>query len=427
MKRIFLMLLLVPPGLLFAEPASVIFIHPDGAGLGHWSAGRLVEVGPDGQLNWDKLERAGVYRAHQKGWLATTSHAGGTVHAYGKKVHPNSYGMDRDQKLISASGSEMSIMQEAISRGIPSGIVNSGHIGEPGTGVFLASSETRGDIQGIADTILASGATVIFCGGEVYLIPKGVRGRHGAEGRREDGRNLLTEAEAAGYTVIYTREELRALDPSVGKVIGIFAADSTFTTANEAELREMKETPYLLHAPTFSEMTAKAIEILSAESSEPFFLVAEEEGTDNFSNYTNAPAMVEAVLRADAAIGAALDYMQAYPDRKILTLLAADSDAGHPSIWAPRNLEHERGLPLVTQTGAALDGVQGSQTKPFVSAPDARGQRHAFGIAWPYSFDMQGSVVVKAHGYGSDRLPVDVDNTEIYTLMRSILFDEPTN
>jgi hypothetical protein len=35
--------------------------------------------------------------------------------------------------------------------------------------------------------------------------------------------------------------------------------------------------------------------------------------------------------------------------------------------------------------------------------------------------DMQGAVVAKAHGTGSDQLPVDLDNTGIYTLMHGLL------
>ena len=71
-----------------ADPGSVVFIHPDGAGLGHWNAGRLLAAGPDGTLNWDRMERLAAYRVHQKDWLGTSSHAGGTVHAYGQKWPP---------------------------------------------------------------------------------------------------------------------------------------------------------------------------------------------------------------------------------------------------------------------------------------------------------------------------------------------------
>ncbi|MGA0368748.1 MAG: alkaline phosphatase, partial [Kiritimatiellia bacterium] len=71
-----------------AEPGSVVFLHPDGAGIGHWYAGRLIAAGPDGQLNWDRLEKISVYEGHQRGWLSTSSNAGATSHAFGKKVHP---------------------------------------------------------------------------------------------------------------------------------------------------------------------------------------------------------------------------------------------------------------------------------------------------------------------------------------------------
>lgn len=404
------------------ETGSVIFLHPDGTGLGHWHAGRLMEVGPDGQLNWDKLERAAVYRAHQKYWLATTSHAGGTVHAYGKKVHHDSFGMDKDQPMTSATGSKLSIMQEAIAKGIPCGIVNSGHIGEPGTAVFVASHPSRKEVPQIAEKVLNSGANVIFCGGEIYLLPKGVIGKHGKEGLRGDGRNLLREAEKKGYTVIYTRKELMTLDPKVGKVIGIFAAKHTFNDKREEDLKAAGLEWFDPEAPTIAEMTAKAIEVLSQDPEQNFFLVSEEEATDNFSNKTNAGGMIEAVRRSDRAIGEALTFMEAHPDRKVMLLLAADSDAGNPSVWAPRDLPVDQPMKSNTKTGAGIDGVEGAYSLPFVSKPDANGKRHAFGIAWPFHFDMQGAVVAKAHGFGSDRMPVDLDNTGIYTLMRSVLF-----
>jgi hypothetical protein len=48
------------------EKGSVVFVHPDGTGLSGWGAARLMKVGPDGTLNWDCLEKVGVYRGHMK-------------------------------------------------------------------------------------------------------------------------------------------------------------------------------------------------------------------------------------------------------------------------------------------------------------------------------------------------------------------------
>ena len=40
---------------------NVIFIHPDGTMQSHFSAVRLLEVGPDGQINWDRLPNIAIY------------------------------------------------------------------------------------------------------------------------------------------------------------------------------------------------------------------------------------------------------------------------------------------------------------------------------------------------------------------------------
>lgn len=404
------------------EPGSVIFLHPDGTGLGHWNAARLLAVGPDGDLNWDRMDRLAAYRVHQKGWLSTTSHAGATVHAYGKKVVRDSYGMDGQTPLQAVSGKDWSIMREAMEAGIRCGIVNSGHIGEPGTGVFLASSLTRRDVTGIAKTILESGADVIFTAGEVFLLPEGMTGVHGEEGRRTDGLNLLEAAKERGYTVIFTREELLALPADVEKVVGIFAAVNTYNSISEADLAERGLQAYEPGTPTVAEMTAAALKVLSSDPDRRFFLMTEEEGTDNFSNATNASGMLEATMRADQAIGEALAFQEAHPDRPVLVLVGSDSDAGHPLVWAPYQLSPKNPLPPKTETGADLDGVDGTGTLPFLSKADAFGNRYAFGIAWPTSHDAQGATVAKAHGYRSGLLPVNLDNTGIYPILYQVLF-----
>ncbi|MCW5550001.1 MAG: alkaline phosphatase, partial [Opitutaceae bacterium] len=136
------------------KPGSVIFIHPDGTSLNTWNAARIQFVGPDALLEWDHLPHVGLYRSHYKDRLAPTSHGGGTVHAWGVKVVRNSYGMDGQTPLRARSGADVSIMREALAAGFAAGIINSGHIAEPGSGVFLASSALRSDYPGIAKTIL---------------------------------------------------------------------------------------------------------------------------------------------------------------------------------------------------------------------------------------------------------------------------------
>ncbi len=408
---------------------NVIFIHPDGSGVQHWAACRMLNAGPDGEINWDKLPEMGVYRGHMKDGLTSTSHGGATTHAYGVKVLADSYGMDGTEELTSLSGFQGSIMAEAIEKGKPVGIVNSGHIGEPGTGAFLASVPQRGMKREIAQQVMESGAEVIMCGGEELLLPTGVKGFHGAEGKREDERNLIEEAKEHGYTVVYTREQLKEVDPTqVERILGVFAAGDTYNDYTDAELGVLGLPHYNPEAPTVGEMLEVALQILSRQD-ENFLLVLEEEGSDNFSNYNNATGALEAMTRADAAVGVALDFVKENPDTMIIT--AADSDAGGlqlhcppPSYRQPGDFEPDRSLDYWMRNGAPLDGQTGQGGVPFLAAPDANGARHVFGIAYAGYSDFAGGILSKAAGLNAEKLGNNVDNTDVYRMMYLTLFGE---
>ena len=404
-----------------AQKGNVVFVHPDGTGLGHWNIARLLTVGPDGMSHWDRMDRLAAYRPHQKGWLSTTSHAGATVHAYGRKVHPDSYGLDRDKPLTALSGRKQSIMQEAMTAGIRVGVVNTGHIGEPGTGVFLASNESRKNISEIAAAVVGSGADLILSGGEIYMLPEGVMGRHGSPGVRADDRNLLQEAREAGYAVVFTKEELAALPSDTKKVLGVFAAVNTYNDRSEAFLARNGLELYDPAAPTFADMIEEALRILSHKDQQ-FFLVAEEEGTDNFSNYLNGRGMAEAVVRADAGIGKAMNFVEGRSDT--LLLVTADSDAGHPAVWSRYEWNARTYLPELSDTGALVDAASVTGRNPFLSKPDSFGKVHAFGIIWSMTSDGMGSSVAKAHGFRSDLIGSTFDNISAYRVCYQVLFQK---
>lgn len=403
---------------------SFLFIHPDGSGLTAWNALRIMDHGPDGTTAWDQLPALGLYRGHLVDSLSATSNAGGTIHAYGVKVSAPAYGQDGPAPLISASGFAGSLLHEAIAGGLPVGIVNSGHLAEPGTGVYLASVEKRSSEAEIVRQILSSGADVIFGGGEVLFLPVGVVGHHGSEGVRTDGLNLVEHATASGYTVIYEREELLTLPDHTDKVLGLFAARDTYNSKTEAELAELDLPMYWADAPTVAEMTSVALRVLGRDGRQ-FALVVEEEGTDNFGNANSAAGWLEALRRADASIAVGRAWVAANPST--LLLVAADSEAGSPDIYAVGRTpvgssDPGEALPERTHNGGALDGATGTATPPFVSAPDQFGRRHRFGISWGARDDNFGGVVVRAEGYTADRLPLHVDNTTIFALGHAVLF-----
>ncbi|MEO1089774.1 MAG: alkaline phosphatase [Pseudomonadota bacterium] len=407
------------PAVAQTETGNVIFLHPDGTSVNAWGAARMFTVGPDGELAWDRLPALGVYTGHMADRLTGTSHGGATVHAYGVKVVNDSFGLNGNEPLTAASGEAMSLAREAMAAGKAVGLIQTGHIAEPGTAVFVASNESRRNTAEIAQEVIESGAQVIMAGGERFLLPEGTAGRHGP-GTREDGVDLIARAEELGYTVVYDRDELLALDPATTeRVLGVFAHGHTFNDEpRERNLIDGKPT-YVETAPTLAEMSEVALAILSRSPS-GFFAVIEEEGTDNVANNMNAAGALEALARADAAIAVAHAFVEANPNTLLIT--AADSDAGGMQVVSGSLAEAGEPVAATTNGGGILHGQQGVHGDVFMSAKDAQGVEHPFGIAWVGTNDVAGGILVRAAGLNADRVTPLMDNTDVYKLMHVTLF-----
>jgi len=402
----------------------VVFFHPDGMGVNTWGVIRTATQGPDGRLNWDRMPGSAVYLGHMKNSLTSTSHGGATVHAYGVKVVADSYGQDGQRRTRSRAGSSGSIMQDAREAGITIGIVNSGTITEPGTGAFVARTDERYDHQFLVDQIIESGARVILGGGEQYFLPEGVEGVHGP-GRRNDGRDITERARELGYTIVYDLDQLAALPDDVGYVLGLFASYHTFNAKSEETLTERGLDLYRPGSPSVDEMAAAALRFLSNDGNQ-FFLVVEEEGTDNFSNSNNAAGTIEAGRRADETIGVVLDFIERDPETMLL--VTSDSDAGGMQIYgsepAEKALAAGEPTPERARNGAPYDGTWGTASEPFLAPPDRAGNRWLFAIAWSDYEDMSGGILLRAAGLNAERVSGTVDNTDVYRFMYETLFGE---
>jgi len=263
---------------------NVIFFHPDGTGLNHWNAHRMYFHGLDGIANKDRLPQMAVYRGHMHNLTNGTSHAGATTHAFGYKVDAfGSFGMDGDgnanpptnRAIRSLSGFSGSVMREAANAGMPVGVVNDGHIGEPGTGAFLAEVGNRDNWQEITRQMILgrpgmndTAPWVIMGGGEADALPQGTTTVHrnvneerrapvnSRQSLRTDDLNLVAAWNAMGsgnlsndptqrddFIVLRTRAEFERLKQALQahpryapRVLGLFAFQDTFNDRNEQDL-----------------------------------------------------------------------------------------------------------------------------------------------------------------------------------------------
>jgi alkaline phosphatase len=459
----------------FNDKKNVIFIHPDGTTQSHYDAIRLLRAGPDGSINWDMLPNVAIYKGHLKDSLTSTSHGGATVHGSGVKVLADSYGCDGN---CTDDSIKRTTMEEARDENFTIGIINSGTITEPGTGVFVSHVNDRSDHCGIVQQIIEeSNATIILGAGEKYYLTANDTSYHpNPENNLTSDKgvcknNMIEAAKNLGYTVVYNKTQLQDLNISnTSKVLGIFAYDDTYNDVSENELFKRGINAginaigicnevcrlYEPYAPTFDEMVDFGIKFLDSHSSKGFFLVAEEEGTDNFGNDNmNAEGVIEAGKRADKAIGIALEFAQQNPNNT-LVITAADSDAGGFAIYSDQQL-HNKEYPILDVNGCIdeplsysldplveqseqnilIDGItdfnitkfQVNGTvifceKPFLAKQDKYGNELFFNILWfPHGApDVGGGTITRAFGCNSnEEVKGTIDNIDIPRIIANCL------
>ncbi len=401
---------------------GAIFFHPDGTSASHWDATRILFYGPDGQLNWDRIPYLTTYRGHLSDRLVSTSNGGAVTHATGTRAYSGSFGLDPDgNEYTSANGTTNTIVEEAVAAGIGTALVQSGSVIEPGTAAFVAEAKSRRDYQEIALEVVESGVDIMLGAGEEWLLPEGVRGRFGM-GKRSDGRNLIEELKVKGYTVVYTRDQLMAVPDNVTKVLGVFNVEDTFYDRPEEYLRAEKLPNYINSAPTIGEMSEFALKYIS-RNPKGFLAVIEEEGTDNMCNNLNASGCLEAFKRADDAIAVILDFIQRNPHSFMVT--TSDSNAGGIQVLDVKDA-NEPLPPRDERSGSAIDGVDGTGTMPFMSAPDLHGKSFPFAIEWASSSDVGTGVIARAAGLNAQEMmpTTGISNTDIYRMLYFILFGE---
>lgn len=416
MRSLVFAALIAAPMSLMSAP-SALFLHPDGMGAEVWSALRLQQVGPDGRLNWDQLPNTAIYIGPMLDSVNASSNGGATTHAYGIRAALSSYGsVQADGAQPTAlSGKRQSLMQAAAAAGKRVGLINSASLTEPGTGAFLASVQNRDDEAEIAAQLIANKPDLLLGGGEQFFLPKGVRGRHG-QGVRTDQRNLIEEAKELGYTVVYTRAELDKLTLSEARVLGLFAAEHTFNEGTEQQLQKRKLPYFQALAPRFDQMVEFALRYLGP-AEQGFFIVGNEEATDNLSGDNHALATLEAAAGADRAIALSRQYLQKHPDTTLV--VASDSVNGALNATSDDLDELKGKLKSRTANGSPIDSDGG---KPFLSAPDRAGKRIPFYIVWASDSDMAGATVARAEGPGARLVHGSIDSTDIYRALHLGLF-----
>ena len=180
---------------------------------------------------------------------------------------------------------------------------------------FAAHINDRYQLEEIAGQMLAHNVDMLLGGGEGDWLPNTVPDCYGVGyGKRTDGRNLITEAVAAGYEYGCTPADFNGLTPGYHKYLGLFGFEKMGWPYN----------------PSLADMTATALDSLATDP-EGFFLMIEGSQIDNAASANDGAKMIDDVRSFDDAVQVALDFAMANPDT--LLIVTADHETGGLSLY----------------------------------------------------------------------------------------------
>ncbi|WCJ60594.1 alkaline phosphatase [Fontisphaera persica] len=172
---------------------------------------------------------------------------------------------------------------------------------------FAANVRSRENPQLIAAQYLERRIDILLGGGKQFFEQK----------KRLDKRDLKAEYRQAGYSVVETRDELKAA-PKTGRLLGIFTDSHlpyTVDHQRDAKLRE--------RVPTLAEMTAAALERLA--NARNFILQIEGGRVDHAAHSSCAAGAIRDQIALDEAIDLVVAFVKEHPD----TLVVMTTDHGN--------------------------------------------------------------------------------------------------
>ncbi|HPC64827.1 MAG TPA: alkaline phosphatase [Anaerohalosphaeraceae bacterium] len=284
------------------RPRNVIVLIGDGMGINHVALARHRAVGAAGRLHMERLPVFGLVRTYSADNPVTDSAAAATAMACGIKTSNGKIGVAPDGTAYD------SILERLGKKGWRTGLVATSSITHATPAGFAAHSSKRSAETDIAADLLNARVDVLFGGGRKYWIgpPAGVR---------DDGRNLIAEAAAAGYQIIYSGSQLTSLKPAC--VLGLFAEEGMMTFPPE---------------PSLAQMTQTAVGLLSSPAGEwfaprpRFFLMVEGSQIDWAAHNNDADNCIRQTLLFDLAVKEAMDFAQR--NRDTLVIVTADHETG---------------------------------------------------------------------------------------------------
>ncbi|MGN5221579.1 alkaline phosphatase [Aeromonas veronii] len=430
------------------DAKNVILFIGDGMGPTVLTATRLFKVGEEDNLEMMKLPRSARIKTFSNDAQTTDSAPSMAAYTTGVKMNNEVIAMSSDTKAV-APGKDVNgnktvnncssdngkpvptILELAKAAGKSVGAVTTTeltHATPAATYAHICHRDAAYDIAAQAvpggtgfNQALGDGVDVLMGGGANHWTPYSASNKGG----RNDNRDLTAEMKAQGYSYVTTQSELAKV--TSGKVLGLFSSKSHLDYELDRVAKGAANTQ-----PSLSEMTAKAIDLLS-KNSQGYFLMVEGGRIDHALHGTNAKRSLTDAVALDEAVKTALGKVDLSN-----TLIVVTADHDHTMTINGYSAKGNPVLDLVKNgDGSTQNDVDG---KPFTTLvfgngpnrPDVRpvltsdqvmanDYLQETGVKLTSETHGGGDVMLFADGAGSNRFKGTLDNTKVFGKLREAL------
>lgn len=271
------------------QPKNIIMMIGDGMGLEQISC---AWVANKGTLNIDQMPVVGFQRTYSANSLITDSAAGGTALATGSKTDNGHVGVTPDGQDFET------LMDKARKAGKRTGVAVTCSLTDATPSDFCCHNEDRDDGYDLSADYVDSDVDFIAGGGLRFWS------------NRPDGRDLNADFIAKGYTTCTDAESLLGAEK-----LPVAASIADFNLPVAAERGDL-----------FRKITAKAIEMLSKDNDNGFFLMIEGSCIDDWCHENDIDRAVGEMLDFDRTLGDVLEWAKA--DGNTLVVVTADHATG---------------------------------------------------------------------------------------------------
>ncbi|MFM5341821.1 alkaline phosphatase [Aeromonas veronii] len=431
-----------------ADAKNVILFIGDGMGPTVLTATRLFKVGEEGNLEMMKLPRSARIKTFSNDAQTTDSAPSMAAYTTGVKMNNEVIAMSSDTKAV-APGKDVNgnktvnncssdngkpvptILELAKAAGKSVGAVTTTeltHATPAATYAHICHRDAAYDIAAQAvpggtgfNQALGDGVDVLMGGGANHWTPYSASNKGG----RNDNRDLTAEMKAQGYSYVTTQSELAKV--TSGKVLGLFSSKSHLDYELDRVAKGAANTQ-----PSLSEMTAKAIDLLS-KNSQGYFLMVEGGRIDHALHGTNAKRSLTDAVALDEAVKTALGKVDL---NNTLIVVTADHDhtmtingysaKGNPVLDLVKNGDGSTqndadGKPFTTLVFG--NGPNRPDVRPVLTSDQvmANDYLQETGVKLTSETHGGGDVMLFADGAGSNRFKGTLDNTKVFGKLREAL------